>query len=242
MFAIGGFWLNQIQKSREERTTEQRTEGERRLAEQKDQTERAIAADNQREAALQDYLDKMSELLLKEDLRESQTEDEVRKMARVRTLTVLPRLDAYRKETVLQFLRESGLINTDKCIIDLRGSQPQRSQPVGSQPGEHPLAGVIFRSANLEFATLTSANLTGSILTGANLNHADLTGANLKYAYLDGAHLSGANLGGANLSKAVLSKTNLEDALDLKDTDLCGVIGLTKEQLAACKAKGAIID
>src|SRR5437764_14966017 len=53
MLAIGGFWLNQIQKSRDERATEQR-----------DKTERKIAADNQREAALQAYLDRIAELLL----------------------------------------------------------------------------------------------------------------------------------------------------------------------------------
>src|SRR5437868_9885179 len=93
LFVIGGFWLNQIQKSREERTTEQRA-----------QTELEIAADNQREAALQDYIDKMSELLLKEGLRESQPEDEVRKIARVRTLTVLQRLEEIPKRNLLQLL------------------------------------------------------------------------------------------------------------------------------------------
>jgi hypothetical protein len=49
---------------------------------------------NQRETALQAYIDKMSELLLEKHLRESQPNDEVRKIARVRTLTILPRLDA----------------------------------------------------------------------------------------------------------------------------------------------------
>src|SRR5438045_1609856 len=56
ILAIGGFWLNQLQKSREERTTEQRAENERKLAEQHAQTERDIAQDNQHEAALQEYI------------------------------------------------------------------------------------------------------------------------------------------------------------------------------------------
>ena len=59
--------------------------------------------DNQRETALQEYIDKMSELLLQKNLRESAEEDEVRKIARVRTLTILPRLDARRKGSVLHF-------------------------------------------------------------------------------------------------------------------------------------------
>jgi hypothetical protein len=75
--------------------------------------------DNQRETALQAYIDKMSELLLHEKLRESTEDDEVRNVARVRTLTVLRGLDPIRKASVLQFLYESGLIEKDKSIIDL---------------------------------------------------------------------------------------------------------------------------
>ena len=75
--------------------------------------------DNQRETAFQAYIDKMSELLLHEKLRDSTEEDEVRNVARVRTLTVLPRLDGKRKGSVLQFLYESGHIYKNKNSIDL---------------------------------------------------------------------------------------------------------------------------
>lgn len=75
--------------------------------------------DNQRETALQGYIDKMSELLLEKLLRDSAEEDEVRKIARVRTLMILSRLDAQRKGSVLKFLHESGLIEKGKCIVDL---------------------------------------------------------------------------------------------------------------------------
>lgn len=56
------------------------------------------------------------------------------------------------------------------------------------------------------------------------------------------ADLSGAKLSGAKLSGATLSGANIGDALSLEGTDLRRVKGLTKEQLEACKAKGAIID
>src|SRR5260370_16288603 len=82
----------------EQRATEQRAQSERDAAEKRAQTERDIALDNQRETALQSYIDKLSELLLHEKLRESKPEDEVRKIGRVRTLTVLPRLDNERKK------------------------------------------------------------------------------------------------------------------------------------------------
>src|SRR6266480_3014090 len=63
LLAIGGFWLNQIQKSREERTreqcdkiereaAEQRANVEREAAEQRAKVERVIAEYNQGEAVL----------------------------------------------------------------------------------------------------------------------------------------------------------------------------------------------
>ena len=48
VLAVGRFWLNQIQKSREEKITEQKAEIERKAEKQRTQTERDIAADNQR--------------------------------------------------------------------------------------------------------------------------------------------------------------------------------------------------
>src|SRR5258708_9197929 len=95
-WAIGGYLFNYTSSRNEQKATQVR-----------DKTERDIASDKQRETALQDYIDKMSELLLDKDhpLRESAPEDEVRKIARVRTLTVLPRLDKARKGRRIQFLQ-----------------------------------------------------------------------------------------------------------------------------------------
>src|SRR5260221_1700199 len=123
--------------------------------------------DNQREAALQAYIDKMSELLLAKNLRNSSEEEEVRKIARVWTLTVLRRLDAERKGSVLQFLHESGLIGKDKRVIHLTG------------------------------ANLIGANLSGANLSGVYLSRADLSGADLSKANLSGANLSEVVLSGA---------------------------------------------
>lgn len=56
-------------------------------------TELDVVADNQREAALETYIDNMSELLLDQDLRASGVDDARRHVARVRTLLALRRLD-----------------------------------------------------------------------------------------------------------------------------------------------------
>ncbi len=109
-----------------------------------------------------------------------------------------------------------------------------------------------LRKANLKGATLSGADLfkaklCEASLTGVDLSNASLIRANLfktwfRLADLTEADLTEADLTGANFSGANLTRANPEAALSLKDTDLRGVKGLTKEQLEACKAKGAIID
>jgi len=96
--------------------------------------------------------------------------------------------------------------------------------------------------AKLRGAYLRKADLCEGYLDGADLTEANLTATNLSKTHLSRAKFRGADLHSADLREADLSKTNIEDALSLKNANLRGVKGLTKEQLAACKAKGAIID
>src|SRR6266496_2726491 len=166
--------------------------------------------DNQRETALQAYIDKMSELLLHEKLRDSAEEDEIRKIARVRTLTILPRLDANRKRSVLQFLYESGLIDNGKwCIVDLDGANLCGANLSGTD-----LVRTDMHGANLSGANLSEANLNEVNLAGTNLNGADLRYADLRETNLDRAKLWGANLWRADLGGASLSETNSKDDIE----------------------------
>jgi len=166
--------------------------------------------DNQREAALQVYIDKMSELLLHEGLRGSEPEDEVRTIARVRTMTVLRGLDSNRKASVLQFLYESGLIEKGKRIVDLSEADLSSAYLFYIKLSGADLSLVKLTKANLFHANLTGANLTLAVLTAADLGEANLNGANLEKAFLDGgADLSFADLSGANLRGAILKGTNL---------------------------------
>jgi uncharacterized protein YjbI with pentapeptide repeats len=197
--------------------------------------------DNQRETALQAYIDKISELLLHEKLRDSEkTDDEVRNVARVQTLTVLRGLDPIRKASVLQFLYESGLIKKGGRIIDLRGANLS----------EAILSEAILSEASLSFADLSGAVLRITNLIGANLDWTTLIGADLSEAVLESANLSGAdlsraNLSGANLSKtilfgAVLSSANLSKA-DLSEADLSRA-NLSRANLSGANLTGAILE
>lgn len=191
-------------------------ESERRRAE----LEREIAADHQQESALQAYIDRMSELLLKEKLSRFSS-DEVRNVARLRTLTLLRGLDARRKGLVLLFLKESSLIEReaviDLCGADLRGTPMPFASLNRVNLGEANLSGAGLRGASLSKAYLSETDLSHADLSGADLSGADLFGANLSGADLRRANLSSANLTGANLSGCRL------DEADLSKADLSGV-------------------
>jgi hypothetical protein len=107
---VAGYVINLTISRGEQTATEQRAQSEREATEKRAETEREIALDSQREAAFQAYINEISDLLLHENLRDSKPEEKVRKIARVRTLTVLSRLDKVRKWNVLQFLCEADLI------------------------------------------------------------------------------------------------------------------------------------
>jgi hypothetical protein len=143
-------------------------------------------------------------------------------------------------------LRGANLIKADLreanlWMADLSMTYPSMTHPSMTHLSKADLRGANLREAKLRGAHLGEANLRGADLREAKLG-AYLGEANLRGADLSGADLSGADLRGADLREAKLSGAYLEDALSLKDTDLREVKGLTKEQLEACKAKGAIID
>lgn len=225
-----------------------------------------IALDTQNELALQTYLDKMSELLLKEELSSSLPEIQsqgivdnaimakarkianVRMIARARTITVLPRLDAIRKGSVLQFLYESSLINNDGPIIDLSGANLDHAKMQEAILDKAGLRGAKLNQAFFYEASLKEVNLSDAELVGANMVRANLCGANLNanlylavlsnanlhkadlsMAMLEQTDLSGANLSGANLSKADLSTTILEQT-NLKGANLEDAV-ILEEQL-----------
>lgn len=136
------------------------------------------------EADMQDYFNRISDLLLNNNLRTSNPGDEARSIARARTLTILPELNGFQKGDIIRFLYETNLIANDgDTIINLNG-------------------------ADLSTINLKGANLTNINLSGTNLTDADLSGANLSKANLSGANLTNTNLSGASLNNAIMSKAS----------------------------------
>jgi len=253
VLAIGAFFLQRSERTIERETANKRAE-----------LDREIAKDRQQEAALQNYIDKMSELLLKEKLRTTDIE-EVRDVARTRTIAILRVLDTRRNNLVLQFLKEANLITDDKSILnraalqdmDLHGLAWGSAYLQGASLVDVYLEGTYLEDAHLEGAHLEGAQLMGAslvrahlegayldeahlelaLLREAHLKDAYLKDAHLKYARLKGAHLEGAHLVGANLERADLEGANLEGA-NLECADLEGA-NLEGANLQSVNLRGA---
>lgn len=193
-----------------------------RFTQQQGQTERKIAAENQYEAALETYLDRMSELLL--DPHELQQHPQFKVIAQSRTVTTLRRLDGSHNASVLRFLRESGLLGAGgrTVVIDLSGADLSGADLSGTDLSGLNLAytnlegavlsGAYLAEANLERAILRQARLDDANFFRAKLIHADTRESNLQRANLNETILTNANLQGANLRGAMLVGANLKQA------------------------------
>jgi uncharacterized protein YjbI with pentapeptide repeats len=207
---------------------------EQKTAQRRDQTERDIASDNQREVLLRGYFSQLSELLLGNQLRLSDPYSEERYLARAQTMTILPRLDATRKRSLLLFLYESKLVNTEgvASIVQLKGADLNRVDLHKANLRGVDLSGADLSKADLSKADLSKADLSKARLSGADLRGADLRGADLREADLREAQLSKADLSKANLSEVNLSGANLS-SVNLSEANLSGT------QLSKANLSGA---
>jgi hypothetical protein len=128
-----------------------------------------LGQQQQQDAVLDTYLDRMSTLMLNNNLSSSGSSDVVRKVARDQTIAVLLRLDGVHRGYVLQFLYQSDLITKGDVKVSLSG-------------------------ANLSGAKLHGAKLEQADLSGADLSGADLSGADLTGVLLNGTKLAGATM------------------------------------------------
>ncbi len=190
--------------------TQQQTLNSQAASERQHQTDLQIAANQQQTTILQTYLDRMGDLLLANKLQVSKPDQAGQELARVRTLIVLPSLDAERKRVVMQFLYEANLISAGKSIVDLSGADLSGADLSGMTLINADLSGSNLDLVNLDGVDLTGATLIGATFSEANLRGAALIGASLRRAQLDRADLRGADLIGADITDADLELANLD--------------------------------
>lgn len=223
--------------------------------ESKEKADKEREADQQREQALQSYLNEISALLVDKGLKKLLSEGEQEQpkttqaidpnvalgVVKARTLALLRLFDndIQRKSSVLSFLGDTQLLPA--LDLDLSSFHWEKANLSRVSLSGTCLRKVFLSGANLSFANLSGANLFNADLSGANLSMANLIDANLYMADLTGADLHRANLGGAkgNLSKAVLSGANLTFA-DLTFVNLSGAV-LTDAILDNVNLSGATL-
>jgi hypothetical protein len=176
-------------------TTRLQNMREQQIEEMRRATDREIAERQSEDAALQDYLQQITQLATDNKLFDTKSGDPMRILMQTHTLVVLEKLSGTRKRTVLQLLYDLNLIAREA------------EQPTVT------LNGADLSYANLHGTTmLRGARLSGADMSGADLRDADLRDANLSRANLKNVDMSGADLRGADLTVAVVRNT--EDGLE----------------------------
>jgi hypothetical protein len=191
VLAIGGYWFNRQQQSREFAIAERRSQDE----------------------SLQAYLDQMAPLLTdeKRPLRRARPGDGLSVVAWAWTKTVLRRMGRVHKGNVLRFVNEAGLINKHSPVFHLSGADLHGADLRNSTLTDANLAGADLSEADLRGANLRGADLSEAKLNGAILNKAQLGTARVSVVLPDGG-TEPAEPNPADLRRADLSQANLKGA------------------------------
>jgi uncharacterized protein YjbI with pentapeptide repeats len=162
---------------REKRRDKKQEEGEQ-------QRQQLAIKEQTQAAALQSYLDQMSDLLVNQQLRGCSRDSDACKLAQARTLAILLNLDRTYKRHPLKLIAQLDLIGKDAPLVSLKNAGLDTAD----------LSEVTLLNVSLEEADLRLADLTGANLNGSDLTWADLRGADLRRAVLTNACLARANL------------------------------------------------
>jgi len=212
--AIIGFGFTFIQDNRQQKIEDQRAESAIKIEERRAQN-----------AALQAYLDQMTNLILDRKLLEvnkgvpvHEPGDPVYTLAQARTTTAITQFDGEHNQAVTRFLSDSGLLEKPALLIEAGLEEAELPKAVLPEAN---LAGTKLKGANLADAMLIDADFSDVKKVGENPVEvaADLTQADLSKAALQGASLSLCNLQEATLTDAALQSADLRGAT-LQEADL----------------------
>jgi uncharacterized protein YjbI with pentapeptide repeats len=209
MLVAIALYFNASQASRD------RSREDRRIHE-----ERALAGDAREDATLDDYIAKMSGLMIDRGLLKAGPGSAVRQVARTATLATVRRLSGSRKGEVVRFLFEAGLLRVarpfQRPIVDLTGADLRGVDLVNAFFASE--TGKPTREALWEDLDLRGARFDHARLSGIDFFDDDLRGASFKEALLDDTLFNRADLRGASFERAELfgvkfSRAKLDDAV-----------------------------
>lgn len=189
-----------------------------RKAEQRNEEQREIDTDRAREITLRTYLEVMSNLILVKNLTTSEKDSSERAVAHAHTFMALRNLDGPRKSVLLQFLKESRLIDRDKNIISLNLADLDRANLSNVDLSGTCLSGATLKDADLYSANLSNADLSYSVLVRAELLEADLSNTNLRNADLTDALVEREQLDKASDISGALLPQGIDEDPEVKGT------------------------
>jgi uncharacterized protein YjbI with pentapeptide repeats len=200
----------------EQRRAEERTEVEKKQAEELAQHEKVIAENNLREQAFEAYIDRMAQILMNQRTRselfkhEGTKDNSICDVARIRTVTILRRLeeDSKRRSRVIDFLHDAELLKFILKEANLSGINLEGINFSGID-----LSRTVFCDANLSGANFSKADVSGANFTNANLTEADFEDARLVHTFFNGANLQRASLINTDIRDTKFINANLSDAI-----------------------------
>jgi uncharacterized protein YjbI with pentapeptide repeats len=211
------------------------------LAERRAAIDRQLGADRAEEDALHSYFDRMSQLILENQLDSARPNSNLQAIAEARTLTTLRRLNPERQGLLIRFLSSSHLITlprgSSESLIRLAGADLPGVQLQGAWLLAADLGEANLQRADFSKAVLLGAMLFGSDLSGADMRHTVLRDARLETARLVRATLEGAFLQGANLALTDFTDADLSGA-DLTGADMLGA-NLTRAKVSQLQLDSA---
>jgi uncharacterized protein YjbI with pentapeptide repeats len=167
------------------------------------------------------YFEKMEKLIVEERIDILENDAPTKILIKGESLFTLRSIDIGRREALMSFLSEFGLLDHNKNGISLGYFDLSKINLSGFKLTGIDLNNTLFSKANLRGANLGSANLRGANLRDAdlgvaNLNNADLSNTDLRGAILDSAALFHSDLSHSDFSEAKLRYALLNEAKLIK--------------------------
>lgn len=167
-----------------------------------------VEENRQQEVAMQQYFDRISQLLLSE----GGLSREKSAVGRAHTVAILSLVSGDRAGRVLVFLDEIGVMEIFVDNLEYQNFD-------GAELKGFDLSGMDFEGSRLRDADLEDSNLSRTDFEDTDLRGADLDGVDFRRADFEGANLKGATITGT----------------DFRGADLSDALGLTRKAMArAC--------
>jgi uncharacterized protein YjbI with pentapeptide repeats len=169
------------------------------------------------EERIENYLQKMTDLLTEKSLNRSKAHDPSRVAARSLTGWILARIHHPRRGFILSFLYEAGLLTTHDPKIVAKNINLSQVYLPNTDLNNINLSGAILVKSNFMWSNLKNSNFSHALINESSFFETDFTNCNFKEANLSGAKMKLCNFtnvdfSNANLRGAVLSMANLTNA------------------------------